>query len=75
MLTTRQVRDIIRKNSKYKFVEMWTNKTTGDTSNRRRVKCYYDGDTALVAKLQQSAGIENVRVTTDGGITVQCVLA
>lgn len=82
MLTTKQVRNIIRnhrRNDPY-GTGMWTNKTTGDTSNIRRVKCYYEGDDELVALLRKAAGRENVTVTSGAffsgeGITVRCVIA
>jgi len=75
MLTTKQVRAIMRKHNPYRT--LWTNKTTGDNSNIRRVKCYYynNRDRALYDELVQKTGLENVRVTSEGGLTVRCVLA
>ncbi len=74
MLTTKQVRDIMRKHNPHRT--LWTNKTTGDNSNIRRVKCYYyDTDRALYDELLEKCGLENVRVTSEGGLTVRCVLA
>ena len=84
MLTTKQVREIMREHGKGSY-EMYTNKTRGDTSNRRRVKCYYRSgkDYPLLEELIKAAGADNVMVTkgSDGfytsgmGLVVKCVLA
>lgn len=81
MLTTKQVRAIIRKhipNAGSWYNPIWTNKVKDLTV--RNVKCYDAGDnTALIAELQQLAGTENVRTTPPagnwshaGGIIVTC---
>jgi hypothetical protein len=82
MLTTTQVRAIIRKfpsNAR----EIYTNKTTKGTTNLRSVKCYFLDNYALLKELQTAAGHNNVSVTigSDGyrsggeGIVVKCILA
>ena len=83
MLTTKQVRNIMRKHG---HNELWTNKTTGDTTNIRRVKCYAPYNNAklnaLLAELNKLAGKANVRMTSGEqtygygrpGIVVKCVL-
>jgi hypothetical protein len=86
MLTTKQVRNIIKKyTSRNNF--MYTNKTKGDTSSNRRVKTYIwhiSNLDALVAELQAKAGKENVKVTSyfptqypngpyGPGLVVKCV--
>lgn len=79
MLTTKQVRAIIAKHTRDSF-GVYTNKTTGDTSNRRRVKCYFRNNWDLLRELQAAAGIDNVTLTEgsryygDQGIVVKCVL-
>lgn len=81
MLTTIEVRDIMRKagrDAEY----IYTNKTKGHTGNERRVKCYFP-DEKLVAQLKQAAGADNVKIMLHGGynsgmhdgIVVKCVLA
>jgi hypothetical protein len=80
MITTQQVRDIIRTHRPGALI--YTNKTTGHKGPERRVKCYYRGDTELMSALQKAAGAENVSVTAGGdgyystgqGIVVKCVL-
>ena len=60
---------------------LYTNKTSGDKSNNRRVKCYLNGRMDIVEALQKAYGVENVKVTTRSryvsrsGIIVNCVLA
>jgi hypothetical protein len=80
MLTTKQVRAVIAQHDGNSY-GVYTNKTAGDTSNRRRVKCYYRNNVRLLVALQKAAGVENVRVTPGGdyaggrpGIVVQCVI-
>jgi hypothetical protein len=81
MLNTKQVRNIIAKHSTSSY-GVYTNKTTGDTSDCRRVKCYFRSNTKLLAALRKAAGVENVRLTEGaqhfygGGpaIIVKCVL-
>ena len=85
MLTTTQVRAIIRKHKTVHAVwdPIYTNKTNKNPGNVRSVKCYFLNNTALLKALQKAAGAENVKLT-DGathyaalgpGITVKCVLA
>jgi hypothetical protein len=84
MLNTKQVREIMRKHGKVGG-GVYTNKTTGDASDRRRVKCYFDGrcDAELVKELRRLAGRDNVTITEGvdhcyaggPGIVVKCVLA
>ena len=82
MLNTKQVRAIIAQHSTSSY-GVYTNKTTGDTSNRRRVKCYFGGNVKLLKALQKVAGAENVTITEGAqhyyghgpGIVVKCVLA
>jgi hypothetical protein len=81
MLNTKQVRAIIAQHSTSTY-GVYTNKTTGDMSNRRRVKCYFRNNMKLFFALQKAAGFENVRLTEGGayaggrpGIVVKCVLA
>ena len=82
LLTTLQVRNIMLKNGVYGN-SMYTNKTSKNPGNIRRVKCYrMAGDGALIAALREAAGAENVNLTPGGechrsggpGITVKCVL-
>lgn len=74
MLTTTQVRFIM---NAYKQKTIYTNKTWGDKSENRRVKCYA-GDKALLKVLRTAAGTENVTVTNGlyngPGIVVKCIL-
>ena len=78
MITTKQVRSIMRNHSKF---SVYTNKTTGHMGLDRRVKCYYRGtqDIPLLYALQNAAGVENVNITSysagNRGITVKCMLA
>lgn len=78
MLTTKQVRNVMR-NHLFDSRDIWTNKTTGDKTNIRRVKCYMPQDNRkankLLADLKKAAGAENVRITNGDwrmGITVRC---
>jgi hypothetical protein len=81
MLTTKQVRAIIAQHGA-NYYGVYTNKTTKDTSNRRRVKCYFQDNVALYRALQKAAGKDNVTLTpgADGyypmgpGIVVKCIL-
>ena len=85
MLTTKQVRNIMR-NHLTSTYGLYTNKTTGDTSNIRRVKCYMPRDTReatkLINALKKAAGAENVKLTSGEvaysrgcpGITVRCIV-
>ena len=80
LLTTLQVRDIMRANG---GVPEYTNKTTGHTGRDRRVKCYYNGNAKMVTALQKVCGKDNVKVTSGelhrwsrgSGVTVKCILA
>ena len=81
MLTTKQARAIIAQHSTRSY-GVYTNKTKGDASNIRRVKCYFRGNTKLLIALQKAAGKQNVTLTegavgmyTGGpGIIVKCIL-
>jgi hypothetical protein len=82
MLNTKQVRAIIAQHGA-NYYGVYTNKTTKDTSNRRRVKCYFQNNVELYRALQKAAGTDNVTLTPGGqgyysmgpGIVVKCVLA
>jgi hypothetical protein len=85
MLTTKQVRNIMR-NHLTSTYGLYTNKTTGDTTNIRRVKCYMPRDnreaTKLINALKKAAGADNVNLTSGEatygygrpGITVRCLV-
>ena len=76
MITTQQVRDIIRAHRPNSLI--YTNKTNGHKGPERRVKCYYRGDTELLFMLQTAAGSDNVYLTghstmgTGRGLIVKC---
>ena len=74
MVTTREVRAVMRKYDSWYTI--YTNKTTGDTSRRRRVKCYKPGDAkkadALLKELRELAGEENVTVYTPNVLRPWC---
>jgi hypothetical protein len=80
MITTQQVRDIIRTHRPGALI--YTNKATGHKGPERRVKCYFRDDKELLAKLKKAAGADNVTLTAGGdgyysigqGIVVKCVL-
>ena len=83
LLTTIQVRNIMRANGVYGN-SMYTNKSKGHTGTARRVKCYYRGNDKVLAALQKACGADNVTLTPEppmwhrswgAGITVKCVLA
>jgi len=77
MLTTTQVRAIIRKHTVNTQWGVWTNKTTGYTGPERRVKCYFRDNIELLTALRKAAGENNVYLTDNGmgsGIIVKCVL-
>ena len=82
MLNTKQVRSIIAKHSDSSY-GVYTNKTAGDMSNRRRVKCYFKNNVQLLKALQKAAGAGNVTLTEGAqhyyapgpAIVVKCVLA
>jgi hypothetical protein len=81
MLTTTQVRAIMRENGGF---PAYTNKSAGHTGNIRRVKAYYNGNAKMLAALREKCGISNVNLT-DGAsyvrgpslraVTVRCTLA
>ena len=85
MLTTKQVRNVMRKHLTSTY-GLYTNKTKDDTTNIRRVKCYMPRNTkeamALLTELRNLAGPSNVNVTSGDhpygacrpGITVRCVV-
>ncbi len=74
-VTTKQVRAVIAQFGTKKIV--YTNKTRGDASPLRRVKCYAGGS-GLLAALRSLAGRENVRVLRNSpygdSVIVKCVL-
>ena len=80
MLTTKQVRAIIRKHDPdlgSLYSPIWTNKW--DDTNKRSIKIYDSGDTAaLLQELRALAGAENVRIVPNDNycdaITVRCVI-
>jgi hypothetical protein len=84
MLTTKQVRAIIRKHTT--GAEIWTDKPIPHrsyTGSLRRVKCYLDNNGVLLRALQRAAGSQNVTVTKGNpysmsdrgpGIVVKCQL-
>lgn len=81
MLTTKEVRKIIRKHTTGEAV--WTDKPVPNrsyTGPLRRVKCYFDGNGVLLRALQKAAGSGNVTVTRGlgygrgPGIVVKCLL-
>ena len=81
MLTTKQVRAIIHQHTDSTY-GIYTNKTRGDNSNQRRVKCYFRNNTKLLRALQKAAGKQYVTVTEGSGscygggpgIIVECIL-
>lgn len=85
MLTTKEVRAIMRKHGKGRGFELiYTNKVKDP--NVRHVKCYYSEhrDHALMDALCIEAGYENVKLTMDGhlkcysqvpGLIVKCKMA
>ena len=80
MLTTIQVRKVIRKNGGAAG-QVYTNKYK--IGNERTVKCYYNGNDAMLAALKAACGEENVKLTAGSGysrswgegIIVKCVIA
>lgn len=84
MLTTRQVRDILKQHVQQNvFNPFWTNKTRKNPGNLRAVKVYLDGDTSRVIQALVRAGValDDINVTAGseyrgtGGLTVRCILA
>lgn len=81
MLTTKQVRAIIKQHS-ISSRHIFTNKTTGHTGSDRRVKIYFNNDIALLKVLQKAAGKDNITLTKGGdsiysrgpGLTVKCII-
>jgi hypothetical protein len=79
MLTTKQVRKIL---SSHGLNYHYTNKTYGDTSNRRRVKTYFSCSDAVkkqvIMDLRAATGPENVKVVDSrvfgSAVIVKCVL-
>ena len=83
MLTTTQVRAIIRKHKTVSIWDpIWTNKTRKNPGNQRSVKCYFLDNYDLLDALIVAAGKENVKVTPGAqyssalgpAITVKCNL-
>ena len=92
MATTKQVRNVINKyarNTYDKYARnsygIYTNKTKGDTSLNRRVKCYYNSVSnpeQLILELLKLAGADSVTITkgpqnwyaNGRGIVVKCQL-
>jgi len=79
MVTTKQVRDVMRKHG-VSSCEIWTNKYQGWPSDKRTVKCYFNRRNAMVEELIALAGADNVKVTPGAGhcysglgIVVYCV--
>jgi hypothetical protein len=84
MLTTKEVRKIIRKHTT--GADIWTDKPVPHrsyTGTLRRVKCYFDNNGVLLRALQKAAGRDNVTVTRGNpynrfdrgpGIVVKCLL-
>ena len=84
MLTTKEVRKIIRKHTT--GADIWTDKPVPHrsyTGSLRRVKCYFDNNGVLLRALQKAAGSGNVIVTRGNpynmfdrgpGIVVKCLL-
>lgn len=83
MLTTKEVRKIMRKHGAW-FGVIYTNKVKDP--NVRHVKCYYNAnnrdDTEMFKQLQELAGAENVKVTKGAGygyapkgIVVKCKMS
>ena len=76
--TTKNVRAIMRKHNSW---GIYTNKTKDDTSDNRRVKCYFDENKNLLKDLIREAGAENVKITNGSdffkrkGIVVKCILS
>jgi hypothetical protein len=84
MLTTRQVRDILKQHvNQNVFNPFWTNKTRKDPGNLRTVKVYLEGNTSRVihALIKAGVNIDDINVTDGseyrgiGGLTVRCILA
>ena len=79
MSTTKQVRNVINKYARNTY-GIYTNKTTGDTSLNRRVKCYYNNVSnpkQLILELLKLAGADSVTITkgvNGKGIVVKCQL-
>ena len=63
MITTTQVRSIMKKNG-ILFNQCYTNKTTGETGKARRVKAYFRGDqnSKVYKELVKAAGKTNVKI-------------
>lgn len=80
MLTTKEVRKIL---SLHGLNYHYTNKTFGDTSNRRRIKTYFscsDAVKKLVIKdLLAATSTDNVKVVDSrvfgSAVIVKCILA
>jgi len=77
--TTKQIRAIMRRHNAF---GIYTNKTAGDSSDNRRVKCYFSSNKNLLQELRQVAGRENVTLTPGSnywggqpGIVVKCILS
>jgi hypothetical protein len=84
MLTTRQVRDILKQHVQQNvFNPFWTNKTRKNPGNLRAVKVYLEGNTSRVIHALVRAGVDlnDINVTAGseyrgiGGLTVRCILA
>jgi hypothetical protein len=84
MLTTRQVRDILKQHVQQNvFNPFWTNKTRKNPGDVRSVKVYLEGNTSRVIHALVKAGVDlnDINVTPGseyrgvGGLTVRCILA
>ena len=80
MLTTKEVRNILKSHG---LNWTYTNKTAGDTSNRRRVKTYFSCSNAVkklvINDLLAATSTDNVKVVDSdyygSAVIVKCILA
>ena len=85
MLTTKQVRDIMRRHINTNIWNpMWTNKTGKNCGDVRSVKAYFNGDVThpmIKELLQAGADLDDLNFTAGSeyngieGLTVRCRLA
>jgi hypothetical protein len=85
MLTTKQVRDIMRRHINPNIWNpMWTNKTSKNCGNVRAVKAYFNGDVThpmIKELLQAGVDLDDLNFTAGSehngleGLTVRCRLA
>jgi hypothetical protein len=78
MITTKQVRAIMRKHNP-QWAVIYTNITRKNPGMLRSVKCYYGSNDQLLNALRRAAGKDNVNLTKGSyygpAITVKCQLA